>query len=158
MKSTGWFAVIGAVLSLVFAFISLYFAFTFHFATKLLGSSEFTVDQVLASLTLVVALVGLIVAITAIGVGFIAVFGYGELRQITTRRASEVLRKTVYSLRKRGEISAVEARTILESLEDEELVENEPPSAVPASKGEEMEKREAANDEGVKKYPSKKKR
>ena len=75
MKLTGWLAVLGAVLSLAFAFISLYFALTFHFATKLLGASQFTVDQVLASLTLVVTLVGLIVAITAIGVGFIAVFG-----------------------------------------------------------------------------------
>jgi hypothetical protein len=155
MKSPNWIAVCGAALSLAFAIVSLYFAFAFHFAVGLVGSPTFSVDQILAALTLMVGLVGLIVAIAAIAVAIVAVFGYGEIRQITSRRTDELLRKVILSLRKRGEISSLEARTLLQGIEDEELAKSEPPAAGTASKGEEKEKNQTADkEEELKKYPS----
>jgi hypothetical protein len=70
-----------------------------------------------------------------------------------------MLRKVVLSLRRRGELSSLEARNILQVLQEEELEENEPSPAESASKGEEKEKPKPPDNsdtgDELKKYPSK---
>jgi ABC-type multidrug transport system fused ATPase/permease subunit len=154
MKSQGWIAICGAVLSFAFAIVSLYFALEIRFGTQLLGSSTFSVDQILAALTLMVGLVGLVVAVTAIAIAIVAVFGYGEIRQLASRRTDELLRKVIYSLRKRGDISSIEARNLLQAMNEEELAENEPKTVDATSNGEEKEKQSPGDaEDDIKKYP-----
>lgn len=109
-----------AILSALFAGVSLYFAIVFRFATGILGSPTFTVDQVLAALTLTVTLVGLIVAVAAIGIGVIAIFGYGELRQLVTRRTDETFRAVIYKMRQKREISSIEAAELLQLIDSQD--------------------------------------
>jgi hypothetical protein len=129
MKPPNWIAVWCAALAAVFAVVSIYFAIVFRFAVGVQGSPTFTVDEILAALTLMVALVGLIVAMAAIVIGIVAVFGFGEIRQIVSRRTDELLKKAIGTLRKRREITASEASELWQAVQDEALAEFEPEAA-----------------------------
>jgi len=144
------------VASAFFAALSVYFAFTFHFATKLLGSPAFTVDQILATLTLTVGLVGLIVAIVAVGIGIAAIIGYAEIKQITSRKADELLRRVIDRLRKRGDLSSGEAQLLRQFIDDEEVGEGEPPSRSGASNNMEgtSTTESTSRVEGTQQYPA----
>jgi hypothetical protein len=156
MKPPSWIAVCCAALAAAFALVSFYFAITFRFAAGLQGSPTFTVDQILAALTLMVALVGLIVAVAAIAIGIVAVFGYGEIRQIASRRTDELLKKVIGSLRKRREITAAEAKELWQAVTDEQLAEFEPEAASPTSRpnDESAQAGGGETNDHVDKYPS----
>jgi hypothetical protein len=117
------------------AAVSAYFAYEFRFATAMTGTLApvLTTDQILAVLTITVGLVGLIVAVAAIGIGIAAVFGYAEIRQIATRQAEILLKKIIDKLRKRGDLTSGEASLLRQCIEDEELTENEASTAGEAS-------------------------
>ena len=119
-----------AALSVVGAGISFYFAIVFRFAVGIQGNPTFTSGPDTASLTLMVTLVGLLVAVAAIAIGIAAVFGYGEIRQITTRRTDELLTRVIGRLRKRSEIIMSEAKGLLQMLQEESLEEFEPEPAL----------------------------
>ncbi|HEX4039187.1 MAG TPA: hypothetical protein VHX37_14110 [Acidobacteriaceae bacterium] len=118
-KRPGLIALFGAVASAFFAGLSFYFAYVFRFAVSL-ESPPLTTDQILSALTLVVTLAGLLMAVVAIGVGAAAVFGFGELRNMVSRRADETLLTVVSKLRKRGDISAIEASELFQLLDNQD--------------------------------------
>ena len=122
-----------AILSALFAGISIYFAIIFRFAG---GPSNpaLTTDQILACLTLTVTLVGLVVAVAAIGIGVAAVFGFGELRQLVTRKTDETFLTIIYKLRQKGQIGDVEAFELRQLIENNDETIQESPNADEESK------------------------
>lgn len=122
-----------AILSAVFAGISIYFALVFRFAARP-SSPALTTDQILAALTLVVTLAGLIVAVAAVGIGVAAVFGYGELRQLVTRKTDETLLTIIYKLRQKGQIGDVEAFELRQFVENPEVTIKESQTEAEESK------------------------
>jgi hypothetical protein len=154
MKRWNWVTAGFAAIAAICAAISFYFALVFHFATGLLGSPSFTVDQALAALTVTVTLVGLLVAIAAIGIAIAAIFGYSEIRQITSRKTDQILRGVIIKLRKNKDISSIEAQLFMEMLVEEDITENEPKSSTAKSNVvEESDSQKSAQVEGTKKYP-----
>ena len=145
-----------AALSFAFALVSIYALIVFRFALGVQDAPTFTVDQILAALTLMVALVGIIVAVTGIGIGIIAVFGYGEIRQIASRRTDELLKKVIGTLRKRREITASEASELWQAVQDEQLAEFEPEPATPGPHKQEASSRAREGEpiEGLDQYPT----
>lgn len=133
LRPASWIAVCSAALALAFAIVSFYFAMVFRFAVGFQAPPAFTVDQILASLTVMVALVGLIVAVAAIAIGILAVFGYGEIRQIASRRTDVLLRNVIGGLRKRREITASEAKELWQGVQGDQLEEFEPEAATVAA-------------------------
>lgn len=149
MKHHGRMALYSCLVSIACAVLSVYCTIVYRFAVNPLGPTALSTDQILAALTLMVALVGLVVAVTGVGAALAAIFGFTEIRNITSRRTDEVVRKVILNLRKRGDITSLEAKTLLQSLSDEALSEIEAAISADASKGEEKEKDESA----LKKYP-----
>ncbi|MDE3162120.1 MAG: hypothetical protein KGL64_02575 [Acidobacteriota bacterium] len=122
-----------AILSALGAGISIYFAIVFRFAA---GPSNptLTTDQILACLTLTVTLVGLVVAVAAIGIGVAAVFGFGELRQLVTRKTDETFLMIIYKLRQKGQIGEVEAFELRQLIENNDTTIQESQNADEESK------------------------
>jgi len=116
MKNIKWIQVGCLFFSILFAGTSAYFAFEFHFSSGLWGNPAFTVDQILATLTVTVGLLGLIVAVIAIVIGAAAIFGYAEIRQITRRKTEDVLRNVIAELVKRNEISHATGQVLLQQV------------------------------------------
>lgn len=122
-----------AIISALFAGLSIYSAIAFHFAVGISGPGLST-DQILSALTVAVTLVGLIVAVAAIGIGVIAVFGFGELRQMVTRKTDETFLAVIYKLRQKGQISDVEAFELRQLLENADIPVRESPNSSEESK------------------------
>ncbi len=89
---------IASSLSVAAFFGSLHYAKVARTSVK----SELTTDQVLASLSTNITILGGIVAVAAIGVGIGALFGYAELRTATMRKTEDHLVKLIQAMQKRG--------------------------------------------------------
>jgi hypothetical protein len=118
MKKTSYVGWGAAGLSALCCLITVLAALHVWYATDLSGPS-LTTDQILACLTLVVTLVGLLVAVAAIAIGAAAIFGYAELRTMTFRKTEEQLRKIIDRLQTTGELPEATARVIRESIDIE---------------------------------------
>ncbi len=123
--------------------LSAYFALVFRFGTTLTTGSSLTTDQILACLTIVVTVLGVLVAVAAVGIGVVAFFGYGELRQSTHQKLQEHIIQIITTLHKSGDLDSATSRILMETLAPDRVMvireEAESAQTVEASKTEKEE-------------------
>lgn len=155
MRRPTWVVTCCTLIAVLSAFASAYFALVFRFSFEIGGAPTFTVDQVLAALTLLITLLGVMVGVGGIVIAVVAVFGYGEIRQIAARRTTETLKNVVGTLRKRQEITASEAQELWEGIEGDDLASFEPASALDGSEDrKEAASAGASQEDTVERYPA----
>jgi hypothetical protein len=114
--------VVAAFIAVIACCLSAYFALVFRFGTPLTTGSSLTTDQMLACLTLVVTAVGVLVAVAAIGIGVVAFFGYGELRQGTHQKLQEHIVQILKTLHKSGDLDSATTQILMETLAPDRVI------------------------------------
>jgi len=82
--------------------IGLLWVIAYHLLIARLNGPSFTTDQILASLGVMVTGLGLFIAIAAVGIAVLAIFGFSELRSMVDRRIDEGFRTVKNQLRKKN--------------------------------------------------------
>jgi hypothetical protein len=126
MRVAAWIAVVFAVLvSVTAAFACVYY---YNLTASVASTHQaLTTDQILASLSTNVTILGALIAVGGIAVGMIALFGYAELRTSTMRKTEDDLVKIIQGLQKSGELGTATAMTLIEVIAPGRVVA--PPSA-----------------------------
>lgn len=121
MRLVTWIAGLFAVaISVTAAFACLYYF-------KLISSAAstkpaLTVDQILASLSTNITILGALIAVGGIVVGMIALFGYAELRTSTMRKTEDDLVKIIQVLEKSGDLGQATALVLIEAIAPNRVV------------------------------------
>lgn len=103
------------IVSIAACCLSVYFAVAFRYGTTI-GRSSLSTDQMLASLSVIITALGVLVAVVAIALGSMAVYGYQELRQSTHQKLEDHILQIIDKLRDNGDLDSASSRALLETL------------------------------------------